>query len=83
MLFLIRQFQAYEQFQQTAETAPCPQALIFALRPYLILFRHGSSCTSRLIGQPFANHTSKQFFGAFGVIHAHRLAVAVPEIEFS
>lgn len=72
MVFDLLQSQAYEQSQQIAETAPYPQALIsvFALRPYRILFRHGSSCTSCLIGEPLADHASQQLFSAFSIIHA-------------
>src|SRR5579885_149466 len=43
--------------------------------------RQRSSSTSRLIGEPLADHALQQAFGALGIVHAKRDAVVVAEIK--
>lgn len=53
----------------------------FGFLPRLIPFLFGSSFSSRLIGEPLADHTAQQFFSAFVVLDSKRLAIVVAEIE--
>src|SRR4051812_47696445 len=45
--------------------------------------RHGASLMSRFVGEPLANHTAQQQFGALVIVHAKGYAVVVPEVVLS
>src|SRR5437879_13446710 len=78
-----RQPRAYEQSPQNAETVFCRSVDVhlFFSRGLQCQLCHGSSLSSRSIGQPLADHAAQKVVGALGIIYAKGDAIAEAEVK--